>query len=425
MPRGWRLWPTLLPALLLACGPVLAQQPRPLFPPTLPEAVRPEPIPTPGLPPDRIEVAPLPPPAPAAVGLAWAEDALNGPLWDRGAPADLPLLLKALPAEITEPTLRELQRTLLAAPAPVEPGGRELLLVRVDRLLAMAEPEAALDLLASVPGEPGLKDRRLLAGFAADRNEAACAAAAAESSAAWPWPEARTLCAALAGDARAVELGLDLLAAGGRPPDPTFAALARALAQDGRAALATPVADDPLLLPLLRRAALEVNPARVAALPPPVRRALLANDRVPSAVRAAAAPSRPGPSARPELNGSPPTDWLATARGVAPEQRESWAALVDGLGLELPEAAWTEVWRARAAAEPAPAPDLYLWHGFEVARAREQRGAVLLHVLLLLDGRPEAAAPVTLRRSLDALVGLDLAPLARALAAGTGGTLGL
>jgi hypothetical protein len=50
---------------------------------------------------------------------------------------------------------------------------------------------------------------------------------------------------------------------------------------------------------------------------------------------------------------------------------------------------------------------------------------MLLHVLLLLDGRPEAAAPVTLRRALDALVSLDLVPEARALAADTGGALGL
>ena len=41
------------------------------------------------------------------------------------------------------------------------------------------------------------------------------------------------------------------------------------------------------------------------------------------------------------------------------------------------------------------------------------------------QGRPEAAAPITLRRALDALVGLDLQPAARALAAGTGGALGL
>ena len=50
---------------------------------------------------------------------------------------------------------------------------------------------------------------------------------------------------------------------------------------------------------------------------------------------------------------------------------------------------------------------------------------MLLFMLLLLDGRPEAAAPVTLRRALDALLALGLERDARALAAGTGGALGL
>jgi hypothetical protein len=45
--------------------------------------------------------------------------------------------------------------------------------------------------------------------------------------------------------------------------------------------------------------------------------------------------------------------------------------------------------------------------------------------LLLLAGRPEGAASVTLRRALDALLALGLERDARALAAGTGGALGL
>ena len=50
---------------------------------------------------------------------------------------------------------------------------------------------------------------------------------------------------------------------------------------------------------------------------------------------------------------------------------------------------------------------------------------MLLYILLLLDGRPGAAAPVTLRRALDGLLALGLEQDARALAAGTGGALGL
>jgi hypothetical protein len=306
----------------------------------------------------------------------------------------------------------------------------DLLLLRVDRLLAMDAPETALELLATVPAEratPALQGRRLLAWFAADQTDPACAAVRADASTIPPWTQARVVCAALAGDPSAVELGLDLLAARGETIDPNLAALARALASDGRARLEPPVPDDPLLLPLLRRAQLDLDPSTVGAMPPPARRALLANGRLPSAVRAAAAPNRPGPSARPELNGSVPGDWTEALAGVPVERRAAWAALVDGLGAELPEPVWSDVGRAgeATAAAPVPAPDLYLWRGYEVAAAAEQRGAMLLHVLLLLDGRPETAAPVTLRRALDGLAALDLQPTARALAAGTGGALGL
>ena len=135
-------------------------------------------------------------------------------------------------------------------------------------------------------------------------------------------------------------------------------------------------------------------------------------------------PARPGPSVRPELNGAAPTDWDAALAAVPADRRAYWAALVDGLGVVIPDAVWSELGRSPMP-DAGPAPKLALWRGFEVANLEEQRGAVLLFVLLLLDGRPEAAAPVTLRRSLDALVGLGLERDARALAAGTGGALGL
>lgn len=50
---------------------------------------------------------------------------------------------------------------------------------------------------------------------------------------------------------------------------------------------------------------------------------------------------------------------------------------------------------------------------------------MLLYTLLLLDGRPETAAAISLRRSLDALSELGLDDAARSLAASTGGALGL
>ena len=111
--------------------------------------------------------------------------------------------------------------------------------------------------------------------------------------------------------------------------------------------------------------------------------------------------------------------------GVPPEQRARWAALVDGLGMAIPDTVWNEL-RQTVGAEPGSPPSLFLWRGFELARTCRSSGEPsLLFVLLLLDGRPEAAAPVTLRRALDALLALGLERDARALAAGTGGALGL
>jgi hypothetical protein len=433
----------VMAGLTLAATPIRAQQaPRPLFPGAAPQPPAaapavppPAPLPDrpaalPAVPPSQgIRVEPLAPPTLAALGIASAEAALGGPLWAEGAPPELPLLLQRLPADISDPTLRELQKSLLGAPGPREGGGRELFLLRVDRLLAMAEPQAALDLLALLPEAsegPEVEARRLLARFAADQVEPACAAAKAQQSAAWPWPEARLVCAAQGRDAGAVDVGLDLLEARGQPVDPAFATLLRAeAAGEERVALAPPVPDDPLLLPLLRRAPLDLDPARIAAMPVPVRRALAVNPNLPSAVRAAAGgPARPGPSVRPELNGRPPADWAAALASVPAGRRAAWTALADGLGLDLPDPVWAELYRT-SPPDTAAAPGLALWRGFEVARAKEQRGAMLAYVLLLLDGRPEAAAPIALRRALDALDSLHLKPAAVALASGTGGALGL
>lgn len=411
--------------------PARAQDvPRLLFPPLPPPIeVAPPAAPLPSSPLDRpaITVEPLPPPDESMAGLASAEDMLAGPLWARGAPPDLALLLQRLPHSIAEPTLRELQKALLAAPGPDDAETTDLLRLRLDKLLSMDEPAAALELLGAPPARAAdreLEARRLLAHLVADQSEPACILARADAMPDWPWVGARLLCDALDRDVAAVELGLDVLASRGQPAAPAFATLLRAQATGGRARLDPPLPDDPLLLPLLRRVPLELSPTEVPKLSPAAKRALLANQGVPTALRIAASATRAGPSARPELNGAPPADWSTAFEQVPVAHRDTWAALVDGLGLEVPDAVWASLLR-RPAASFGPAPSLALWRGFEVARARDQRGAILLHVLLLLEGRPEVAAPITLRRSLDSLVALDLDPAARALAAGTAGALGL
>jgi hypothetical protein len=377
--------------------------------------------------PAAIEVEDLPPPDATAPGVPWAEAELGGPLWANGAPAELSELLRRLPTAIGEPTLAQLQKALLAAPGPASGTGDGLLGLRVDLLLRMAEPETALELLGLVP-EPQAAEfagSRMRALLAAGRTGPACEAATSATDTASPWPEMQVLCAALAHDATAVELGLDRLVALDLSVNPNLAGLARAAAAGIRFELHPPVGDDAVLLPLLRSVAINVDPAAIAALPVPARRALAANPGLSSAARAAAAaPARPGPSIRPEFNGVVPTDWAAARSAVPPEQRDRWVALVDGLGVPIPEAVWREL-SATALRQAAPAPDLFLWRGFERAGFLEQRGGVLLFALLLLDGRPETAAAVTLRRVLDGLLGLGLERDARALAAGTAGALGL
>ena len=381
----------------------------------------------PARPPAAIKVEDLTPPPAAVPGLADAEAALGGPLWAKGAPAGIAGLLARLPSVIAEPTLAGLQRALLAAPMPSDAGGDDLLLLRLDRLLAMGDPATALELLAQVPDGgkgPELEVRRLQARLAAGQIEPACAAAKAQAVAAAPWPEARIVCAALARDMASVELGLDLLDSGDAAASPTLAGLARAAVAGTRFPLQGPVPDDLLLLPLLRAVPLDLDEAALASLTMPARQAVADNQGVAAASRAAAMPRRAGPSVRPELNGTAPSDWMAAMAGVPVEKVSRWLALTDGLGLEVPEAVWQRLAEA-ARPDDDPAPDLLLWRGFERARLQEQRGAMLLYTLLLLDGRPEAVAPVTLRRGLDSFLTLGLERDARALAAGTGGALGL
>jgi hypothetical protein len=61
--------------------------------------------------------------------------------------------------------------------------------------------------------------------------------------------------------------------------------------------------------------------------------------------------------------------------------------------------------------------DLSAWRGLDQAMAEGARGATLLELLILLDGRPAEAAPLALRAALAALRALGLEADARAVAA--------
>src|SRR3954464_6119005 len=173
------LAPAAVAVSLLALPAAAQEVPRALFPPpqSAPEVVMPPSTAA------AIKVEDLTPPESTSLGLADAEAELGGPLWTKGVPPDLPELLSRLPASITEPTLAGLQRSLLAAPMPMNDGADALFLLRLDRLLAMGEGATALQLLAQVQDGtkgPELELRRLQARFAAGQVEPACAAAKAQ-----------------------------------------------------------------------------------------------------------------------------------------------------------------------------------------------------------------------------------------------------
>lgn len=424
----------LVVAVLLAAVPVARAQPagpRQLFPEpppvaapgdAAPEDVVPADDPA-ALPPQdeaaetpSVAVAPLAPPGLGALGLPAAAEALGRPLWGAEAAPGLAAALSRLPERVDDPTLRRLQRDLLLAPGPRGGAGAEVLRARSGRLIAMGEAEAAADLLALAPdGEAGLALPKAEALLAADRIEPGCAlvdAAAADDAV---WDGARLACAAIRGDAARVELDLALQAERGRPVDPLLASLAAALAGGGRAALKAAPPPDPLLLPLLRRTPLQPEPKVLAAASPAVRRAVALNPNVPAGLAPPAA-EPPPPVTLPGLDGRPVADWRKALGSVAEARRARWLAALDGLGAAPPDPVLDDLPETSRRLAGGRV-DLAAWRGLERAAAGAERGPVLLHLLLLLDGRPHEASPLALRAALASLRDLGLEAEARAVAA--------
>ena len=365
-----------------------------------------------------IGVAPLAPPGLAASGVPRAEEALGGPLWAGAAPAALAARIARLPARIDDPVLRRLQRDLLLAPGPAAGAGADVVRARVDRLLAMGEALAAAELLTVLPPSPAgeeLDDLRVAAMLAADQVAPGCGIVDQVTDETAPWPAARLVCAALQGDDARVELLLSLMAERGQPADPLLASLANAVGSSERVALREPPPADPLLLPLLRRAPLQPQPRAIADAPPAARQALVENPTIPAGLAPPAA--EPGVlPAYPGLDGRAPADWQQALRAVPAPVRPRWLAALDGLGAGPVDAALAEM-PAAATTLQGGKVDLVAWRGLEQAMEEQARGATLLELLILLEGRPAAAAPLALRAALSGLRSLGLDADARAVAA--------
>jgi hypothetical protein len=347
-----------------------------------------------------------------------AEEALGGPLWAGAAPAALAARTARLPARIDDPVLRRLQRDLLLAPGPAAGAGADVVRARVDRLLAMGEALAAAELLTVLPPSPAgeeLDDLRVAAMLAADQVAPGCGIVDQVTEETAPWPAARLVCAALQGDDARVELLLSLMAERGQPADPLLASLANAVGNSERVVLREPPPADPLLLPLLRRAPLQPQPRAIADAPPAARQALVENPTIPAGLAPPAA--EPGVlPAFPGLDGRAPADWQEALRAVPAPVRPRWLAALDGLGAGPVDAALAEM-PAAATTLQGGKVDLVAWRGLEQAMEEQARGATLLELLILLEGRPAAAAPLALRAALSGLRSLGFDADARAVAA--------
>jgi hypothetical protein len=295
-----------LAALLMAAGlsaPAAAQVGPPIRlvqPPTNPAV--PTPVPdtseqTQTLPPG-VQAMPLAPVDPAWAGsLPASEGALPAALW-QGTPRAF--VMAALPQlqPVVSPTLQNLTRRLLLSNAtapygPDLPQARSLAAIRLERLMALGQVDAAAELMDRLPwkGDPEPLDRlRVEIAFLKNDNDAACQqvqSAIGHYQDIW-WDRAQIACQALAGDQSKAALGLSLLRERKVSRDQVFDGLIEAVG--GHAAKLERMPDPtPIRVALLAAAKLPLPPDALQSADPAVLRAWATNATVPNDRRLAAA----------------------------------------------------------------------------------------------------------------------------------------
>ena len=128
-------------------------------------------------------------------------------------------------------------------------------------------------------------------------------------------------------------------------------------------------------------------------------------------------------NAVPELNESAIAAWRSAAPGGEPAAERLYA-LLEGLGLTVPDSAWVEALQGQLE-ETGNLPSVALWRGLERAVADKRQGETLLFALHLLQGRPETVHPEALIASLRALRAVGLDQEARSIAVATALSMGL
>jgi hypothetical protein len=115
--------------------------------------------------------------------------------------------------------------------------------------------------------------------------------------------------------------------------------------------------------------------------------------------------------------------WRAAAPG-GEAAAERLYALLEGLGLTVPESAWVEALQGQLD-ETGTLPSVALWRGLERAVANKRQGETLLFALHLLQGRPHTVHPEAVVASLRALRAVGLDQEARSIAVATALSMGL
>lgn len=211
--------------------------------------------------------------------------------------------LPSLPMGTHSPAMQDLARRLLLsdARAPLGEGtGRNLLAIRIERLVAGGETEAAnqlITLAAAREGDPALARAEVDGLLLAGDNAGACARIgdAVRDDDDPFWLKGLTFCRALREERATARLAVDLLRELGETDDEAFFALVRALNGDTTARVESLVEATPLHLAMMRAANLPIPADAVAGASPAVLRAIAAapntvpDVRLDAAQRAAAA----------------------------------------------------------------------------------------------------------------------------------------
>lgn len=218
-------------------------------------------------------------------------------MWNSTDLALIERVLPSLPMGTPSPAMQDLARRLLLsdARAPLGEGtGRNLLAIRIERLAAGGETEAAnqlIELAATRESDPALARAEVDGLLLAGDNAGACALIgnAVRDDDDPFWLKGLTFCRALRDERATARLAVDLLRELGETGDEAFFMLVRALTGDETARIESLIEASPLHLAMMRAANIPIPADAVPGAPPAVLRAIAAAPNAAPEVRLDAA----------------------------------------------------------------------------------------------------------------------------------------